>query len=283
MADSSIYREYYEAVMRCSRAAQADFAKVLALIDLDDIETARLMLLELLPGIVAKYGDAAATAAAELYEAVLYSETGKRVTAYLAATDQEKVRSAVEKAFSKVAKEGKPHNAVPLLQKYLDHYVKEPARSTITESAKRDGVRYARVPTGRETCGWCIMLASRGFVYHSEQTAHGYHTNCDCLPVPSTKADTVLEGYDQQKYEDMYLDARKKVIQEVGQSAWDWLESERKTELVANQLRNDLYEQNKDHVNEVKRQWWAENKDEQNAKRRKKAAERRKKAAAQKG
>ena len=68
--------------------------------------------------------------------------------------------------------------------------VKRMANRTMTRNAMRDGVRYARVPTGSETCGWCLMLASRGFVYASEATAGGdrpdhYHAGC-VLP------DTVL-------------------------------------------------------------------------------------------
>lgn len=265
MVDQSVYKNYFEAVKRCSLAAQSDFEKVLALVDLNNIAAAIALLEELLPGIVEMYGNAAATAAAEMYEAVLLAETGKATTAYLAATESEKMRGAVGYAASLLS-DGKVNKAITMLRKNIDYYVKEPARQTVTESAKRDGVRWARVPQGRETCGWCVLLASRGFVYHSEHTAHGYHANCDCMPVPSTKADTVIDGYDQKGYEEMYLEARRKV------KGGGYANSKELTTAIANQLRNDLYEQNKDHVNAVKRQWWAENKDEQNAKRRKKAA-----------
>lgn len=256
---SSFFADYRDAVARCSQAAQGDFAKIVAMLDFSDAAAVKSTMTELLPAIVAKYGDAAATAAAELYEAVIYYEAGKRARALLAATDEEAVRVAVERALDNAPDIRK---AVGYLQRRLDYYVKEPARKTVTESAKRDGVRWARVPQGSETCGWCIMLASRGFVYHSEHTAHGYHENCDCLPMPSTKADTVIDGYDRRKYEDMYLEARKRA------GSGD-------AEAIANQIRLALYEQNKDHINEVKRQWWAANKDEQNAKRRAKAAAKR--------
>lgn len=46
---------------------------------------------------------------------------------------------------------------------------------------------YARVATGRETCGWCWMLVSRGPVYHSRESAgegRKFHPFCDCLIVP---------------------------------------------------------------------------------------------------
>lgn len=74
---------------------------------------------------------------------------------------------------------------------------------------KKGGVRgWARVATGRETCGWCLMLVSRGAVYHSAKDAgsklddrsalkmqksgqsdpesmmNEWHAGCDCKVVP---------------------------------------------------------------------------------------------------
>lgn len=57
---------------------------------------------------------------------------------------------------------------------------------------------WARVLSGAENCGFCVMLASRGPVYKSAENAgrgqasdrdyaagiNTYHTNCDCLVVP---------------------------------------------------------------------------------------------------
>lgn len=57
-------------------------------------------------------------------------------------------------------------------------------------------VRYARVPTGGETCPFCVMLASRGFVYISEQAASHAHPGCDCRVVPGFAGETEVEGYD---------------------------------------------------------------------------------------
>ena len=40
-------------------------------------------------------------------------------------------------------------------------------------------MRYARIPTGPDTCDWCLMLASRGFVYYTEADARaGNHQHC---------------------------------------------------------------------------------------------------------
>lgn len=50
--------------------------------------------------------------------------------------------------------------------------------------------RYARVPTGSETCPFCLTLASRGAAYTTAQSAGEsthFHANCDCLVTPSWK------------------------------------------------------------------------------------------------
>lgn len=79
---------------------------------------------------------------------------------------------------------------------------------------------WARVATGRETCGWCWMLVSRGPVYRSAQSAgsklseqdslhttgarefdtsqhmNAWHTGCDCKIVPVFDLDN-WEGMDR--------------------------------------------------------------------------------------
>lgn len=82
------------------------------------------------------------------------------------------------------------------------YYIKRSAMETMERNCHRNDLRYARVPSGRETCAFCFMLSSRGFVYRSEQTAghaHAYHENCDCVIVPGFEglpADKQVEGYD---------------------------------------------------------------------------------------
>jgi len=67
-------------------------------------------------------------------------------------------------------------------------------------------IRYARVPQGLETCDFCLMLASRGFVYLTAESVEGWnhtHRGCDCIVVAGIVhkensawvQDTQLEGY----------------------------------------------------------------------------------------
>lgn len=65
-------------------------------------------------------------------------------------------------------------------------------------------VRFARVPTGPTNCPYCLMLASRGFVYGSEAKAlNGNHPHCDCRIVEGFDGMTV-EGYDPDEYYDRW-------------------------------------------------------------------------------
>ena len=70
--------------------------------------------------------------------------------------------------------------------------------------------KWARVPTGFETCEFCIMLASRDFVYGNEDLASHTHAHCDCRVVPSwDKKKASVEGYDPDLYYDMWKHPEK--------------------------------------------------------------------------
>lgn len=67
------------------------------------------------------------------------------------------------------------------------------------------GVRFARIPQGGDTCTFCAMLASRGFVYWSAETAgkfDHFHRGCRCLVVAD--ADGAAEGYDPAEWADRW-------------------------------------------------------------------------------
>lgn len=85
------------------------------------------------------------------------------------------------------------------------------ANRTMTRNAERDGYGWARVPVG-DTCGWCLMLASRGFAYGSERSAGGegnkYHDGCNCEVIPGFPGIEV-EGYDPDALYDVYDAAYK--------------------------------------------------------------------------
>lgn len=86
--------------------------------------------------------------------------------------------------------------------------VRTAANSTMWSNARRDGERFARVPTSKKPCAFCLMLASRGFVYLSEKSAvmthymGKYHDDCRCVAVASFD-DEGLEGH-QEDADRMY-------------------------------------------------------------------------------
>ena len=83
--------------------------------------------------------------------------------------------------------------------------------------------RFARVPQGETTCDFCIMLASRGPVYHTAESAGAltkFHSHCDCRIVPfwntyvvrgkdghfiGRRGTTSYQGYDPDALYDQYL------------------------------------------------------------------------------
>lgn len=81
---------------------------------------------------------------------------------------------------------------------------------TIIANVGRDkdkGVRFARVPTGFETCTFCLMLASRGAVYHTRKTAgefKHFHRRCDCKIVPGFGYDPDAELVEGVRPEELY-------------------------------------------------------------------------------
>lgn len=85
---------------------------------------------------------------------------------------------------------------------YIRRMVASSSRLTMMNALRKDPTkpRWARVPNG-PTCEFCVMLASRGWVYWTEESARlggSFHNGaCDCSVVPSW-GDQKLEGYDPE-------------------------------------------------------------------------------------
>lgn len=73
--------------------------------------------------------------------------------------------------------------------------------------------RYARVPVG-PTCAFCILMASRGFVYWSEEKAGGrgnrFHPLDDCKIV-SSWGEAKVKGYDPDGMKRRYTQCRETI------------------------------------------------------------------------
>ena len=209
----SAYTDYFKAVKGCSEGAQKALMTVWNSLDFSKPALCRDILLEMLPAIVERYGNAAATAAAEMYEAVMLAEKGYMLPAIMAEANLDMMTNSVRYAAGHLFRDAAP-TALQVLMKSLDYYVKQTARETVEQTAYRDrkeGARYARVPQGPTTCEFCVMLASRGFVYKTKSTAgDGYHTDCDCVPVVSFVDEPEVEGYDPDYWYDQYRQMKDK-------------------------------------------------------------------------
>ena len=116
--------------------------------------------------------------------------------------------SGAVRAFAEDIVENKPIGEfISLCASRIDYETRRAANECVAYNAKQDPKRpkWARVPTGLETCAWCIMLASRGFAYLSDESASHTHANCDCRVVPSwDKGNPEVQGYNPDLYYDMY-------------------------------------------------------------------------------
>ena len=113
---------------------------------------------------------------------------------------------------------------------------------TIIANVGRDrdkGAMFARVPTGAETCTFCLMLASRGAVYHTRKTAgewRHFHRGCDCKVVPSFEDDPEAELVQGVKPRELY--ERYKVFKQI--DSMETLDDSNKKELKERALKADV-------------------------------------------
>lgn len=126
---------------------------------------------EVVSDAVSVYGDAASTAAADLYDELAVASPEPLPTA---AVDTSDVSGYMDKEVRYQAGklvDGAPSAFAEAVAACAGDQVSRRANATMAGNAQRDHIRYARVPMGGETCTFCAMLASRGFVYRSAKSA----------------------------------------------------------------------------------------------------------------
>lgn len=100
---------------------------------------------------------------------------------------------------------------------FLQNEINNSIRLTGSSNLWRDyergkaGGRWARVPVG-DTCAWCLMLASQGAWYLSEETAIGtnpghFHDGCNCIAVYHADAESIAGYSELDRYKSMYYEA----------------------------------------------------------------------------
>lgn len=171
--------------------------------------------IELLDDIGGAANELAAVLASESYDEARRASVGSALGFTATASDVSAANDgAVRALVQKVVDTGDPSAFGELCGQRLDYSARKSAGMATLECGKRDPrkPRFARVPTGAETCSFCIMLASRGAVYKSELTAgamNHYHPKCDCKIVPDFGGG--IEGYDPEEYFQPYINARARL------------------------------------------------------------------------
>lgn len=197
---------YSKALNIVSERSRAALVDALAAIDYTaDVAIIRNAVIAVMQPACGASSTVAARLAAEFYGG-LRARFGV-VDRYMPTLDSGRVPEATDgaiRAFAdKLTGEEPDVNAFKqLCVERIDYETRLAANKCIEINAKRDPrkPRWARVPMGEETCDFCIMLASRGFVYHSEDTASHSHANCDCRIIPSWDKKPKAQGYDPDEY-----------------------------------------------------------------------------------
>lgn len=186
-------------------------------------------------GIATKYGEGAAALAAQMYDAIAELSGQVFEPALTAATPS---YHQVAKTVQGVAKQSSNEN---MMANAIGRLVKQTGADTTLKNALRDGAEFAWIPAG-ETCAFCIALASRGWQRASKAAIKGghaehIHANCDCTYAIRFDSNTNVAGYKPEKYKAMYDDA------DPGGSPNDKI----------NAMRREFYAENKEEINEQKR------------------------------
>lgn len=181
---------------------------------LDDLGTLEDALYQLYPRLVEESAEVASSAALEWYEKQREAEGVEKAYSPAMPTglvDENEAAKIVGAAIRDLREGVGRARVLTRLTDGARKLISDAGRATTQHAAERDPKkpRYARVPTGAETCAWCMLWASRGFVYKSEETAQfkRSHFKCDCQIVPSWDKRPRVQGYDSKRYERMYQQA----------------------------------------------------------------------------
>ena len=160
----------------------------------------RQKLLEIYLRYVGAAGEIAASLSSSFYDDVREFSVGERLQGYAPAVVNEKAAEGALRYFLKYYYDGDQNRFHELIASRADRDLKKISGDTVMRLGQQDRLKpkYARVPTGLETCQFCLMLASRGFVYQNAKAAGEdghYHANCDCRIMPGF-AGMEVEGYD---------------------------------------------------------------------------------------
>lgn len=190
--------------------------------------------------VIARYGTASAELTASMYEAIAQAEKVFIQPAELA--DIASYGDAAKAVQGSLIQSPSGQ----LVKQAVSRQIKLASADTLAKNALRDGAEWAWIPSG-DTCPFCLMLASQGWVKASKKALkNGHckhiHANCDCTYAVRFSHDTDVAGYDPERYLADYEGAEGNKPRE-----------------KLNAMRRERYEANKGKINAQKRAAYAKN------------------------
>ena len=161
-------------------------------------------------GVIQRYDEAAASLAAQWYDRQAEDNHLKLASAITSTVyDPKRVDETARYQANKLLK-GDLRGFAKYCGELGRNDVLRSLNETIMDNVGRDkdkGARFARIPTGFDTCTFCLMLASRGAVYRTRKSAgefKHFHRGCDCKVVPSFDPDPDAEVVEGVKPRELY-------------------------------------------------------------------------------
>lgn len=241
--DVRTWDEYIKKLRRINQRAAAEMEALLNRLKArPNLERREEIIIDYAFKLATRYGEAAGAAACDMYDAIA-SASGVNVPP---------ANPADTATFAETAKairgtiKNQSEDAVPST---VGRLVKQVEADTMLQNAARDGAEFAWIPHG-DTCPFCIMLASNGWLHVSKRTlkrghAEHIHPNCDCeYAVRFSERDGVA-GYDPDYYKQIYDNA----------AGYNW--RQKLTSIAA-----DQYEDKKDARNARRRELYAARKNQ---------------------
>ena len=209
-------------------------------------EAGRQAVMDYAAKLAARYGESAAAAACEMYDAIA-AASGVILPAAIPAETA---------SYGEVAKTVngmiKQNASADSMGSAIGRLVKRQGVDTTMQNAIRDGAEWAWIPSG-DSCAFCDMLASNGWQRASRSAMSGghaehIHSNCECTYAIRFNSRTEYASYNPEEYREMYDEAD-------GRTWKDKL----------NSMRREHYAENSEEINAQKRAAYAERKEREEA------------------
>ena len=226
---------------RLSKINAEAAAKIQAWVDKNGLDDVDA-LVDYAYAIATKYGEAAGALSAALYDAIAEMSHASVEPAEMAPTPS---YGEMAKTVRGVLKQSR--NAA-MIAAAVGRQVKRCGAQTTLKNAGRDRAEAAWIAIG-DTCPYCLMIAAEGWkrVSPTSQADH-IHGNCDCTYSVRFNKDTQIGGYDPGRYQKMFDNAEGDTMEE-----------------KLNSMRREAYAENKDEINAQKRDAYALRKEESEA------------------